>query len=87
MHFADSTTHETDLIIGADGVRSVARRFVIGELAKDPLIYPNTAAYRGLVPTEDLRRAGVQTELTGRPLCFVGLDKVGILYSERHVIH
>ncbi|KAF8831977.1 hypothetical protein HHX47_DHR1001215 [Lentinula edodes] len=79
MHFADSTTHETDLIIGADGVRSVARRFVIGELAKDPLIYPNTAAYRGLVPTEDLRRAGVQTELTGRPLCFVGLDKINIV--------
>ncbi|KAJ3869315.1 FAD/NAD-P-binding domain-containing protein [Lentinula novae-zelandiae] len=75
MHFADSTTHETDLIIGADGIRSVARRFVIGELVKDPLIYPNTAAYRGLVPTEDLRRAGVQTELTRRPLCFLGLDK------------
>ncbi|KAJ4485696.1 salicylate hydroxylase [Lentinula aciculospora] len=75
MYFTDDTIHEADLVIGADGVRSVTRRYVIGQVLKNPLAYPNTAAYRGLVPTEDLRRAGVQTNLTGRPICFLGSGK------------
>jgi len=75
LHFANGETHEADLVIGADGIRSVSRRYVLGQHSKDPLVYPNTVAYRGLVPVEDLRRAGLQTELTGRPVCFVGLGK------------
>ncbi|EEB99868.1 hypothetical protein MPER_00340, partial [Moniliophthora perniciosa FA553] len=29
LHFSDETTHEADVVIGADGIRSVARNFVI----------------------------------------------------------
>ncbi|KAF9074960.1 salicylate hydroxylase [Rhodocollybia butyracea] len=75
LHFADGTTHEADLVIGADGIRSISRRYVLGEHLKSPLVFPNTVAYRGLVPVEDLKRAGVRTELTGRPVCFVGEGK------------
>ncbi|KAJ3802246.1 FAD/NAD-P-binding domain-containing protein [Lentinula aff. detonsa] len=75
LHFADGTTHEADLVIGADGVRSVARRYVIGDVPKNPLVYANTVAYRGLIPTEDLQKAGIQTDLTRRPICFLGLGK------------
>ncbi|KAJ3830353.1 hypothetical protein F5880DRAFT_1516069 [Lentinula raphanica] len=75
LHFSDGTTHEADLIIGADGIRSVARRHVVGDYSADPLVYTNTIAYRGLIPTEDLLNAGIQTDLTDRPICFLGLGR------------
>lgn len=38
--------------------------------------FTNTLAYRGLVPTEQAIKEGVKIDLTKRPHCFVGLDKV-----------
>ncbi|ESK92134.1 salicylate hydroxylase [Moniliophthora roreri MCA 2997] len=72
IHFSDGTSHEADVVIGADGVRSVARDFVIGKCFPRPLVFTNTAAYRSLVPYEDLVRAGIKTELSTRPVCFIG---------------
>ncbi|KAL0580833.1 hypothetical protein V5O48_001209 [Marasmius crinis-equi] len=74
IQFSDGTTHEADIVIGTDGIRSVTRQFVIGEKAK-PLVFANTYAYRGLVPLEDLVRAGIKTDLSVRPTCFVGKGK------------
>ena len=30
VHFQDGTTHETDIVLGADGIKSVVRDFVTG---------------------------------------------------------
>ncbi|KIK70566.1 hypothetical protein GYMLUDRAFT_89587 [Collybiopsis luxurians FD-317 M1] len=83
LHFADGTSHETDLVIGADGIRSITRRYVIGDVSSNnSLVYPNTSAYRGLIPRDDLQRAGVYTDLTNsnRPLCFMGSGKHMIVF-------
>ncbi|KAJ7043105.1 FAD/NAD-P-binding domain-containing protein [Mycena alexandri] len=74
IHFADGTTHEADLIIGADGIRSTSRNAVAGT-DKKLLQFTNTVAYRGLVPMETLRREGVKTELSRRVYNFIGIDK------------
>src|SRR5579863_7560985 len=47
LSFADGGTAEADAVIAADGVRSVARRFVAGD---DGLLYSRTSGFRGIVP-------------------------------------
>ncbi|KAF7323219.1 Salicylate hydroxylase [Mycena chlorophos] len=73
IHFADGTTHETDLVIGADGIRSSTRAAVVGD--RKVLQFTNSVAYRGLVPLQTLRDEGVKIEMDKRVLCFIGIDK------------
>ncbi|KAJ7243390.1 FAD/NAD(P)-binding domain-containing protein [Mycena haematopus] len=79
IHFADGTTHEADLVIGADGIKSVSRSAVVEDIEKRRLQFTNTVAYRGLVPLDTLRQDGVTTEFDTRLCCFVGIDKVNIV--------
>ena len=51
LSFADGETIEADAVIGADGVRSAARRFVAGD---DGLLYSRTSGFRGIVPVAKL---------------------------------
>ena len=51
LEFANGRTHEADLVVGADGVRSVVRRWITGA---DDMVYSGTSAFRGIVPTENL---------------------------------
>ena len=51
LEFANGRFEEADLVIGADGVRSVVRRFVTGT---DDTVYSGTSAFRGIVPVERL---------------------------------
>ncbi|KAF9554206.1 salicylate hydroxylase [Agrocybe pediades] len=74
VHFSDGTTHETDLVIGADGIKSVTRKKVVGD-GNDCLGFSGTYAYRGLIPMDQLKAAGVQTPVETRPYCYVGLGK------------
>ncbi|TFY55993.1 hypothetical protein EVG20_g9106 [Dentipellis fragilis] len=62
LHFSDGTTHETDLVLGADGVKSTVRNFVAGEEASKSLIFTNGVAYRGLVSMEKVEEVGVKIE-------------------------
>ncbi|EMD41848.1 hypothetical protein CERSUDRAFT_90429 [Gelatoporia subvermispora B] len=80
LHFTDGTTHEADVVLGADGIKSAVRGAITGEPAAARVSFSNTVAYRGLVPWKTLQEAGVKTDLTYRPVCFTGPDKHIILF-------
>lgn len=82
LHFQDGTTSEADVVIGADGIKSTIRRVVAGDAAPAHLSFSNVVAYRGLVPMEEIENAGITTDITSRPLLFIGKDKVGITYGQ-----
>jgi len=75
LRFTDGTTHEADLVISADGIKSVTRKAVIGDTT-DSLGFSGTYAYRGLIPVDKLQAAGVITRIDERPHCWVGIGKV-----------
>jgi salicylate hydroxylase len=49
--FADGSTEDADVVVGADGVHSVVRAAVAGSRAP---VFSGTVGYRGLVPVEAL---------------------------------
>lgn len=51
LHFKDGTTATADVVIGADGVHSKVREFLIGAEAAKP-VFSGSVIYRGLVPME-----------------------------------
>ena len=51
LRFADGSTAGADLVVGADGVHSMIRPHVAGEVRGR---YSGTVGYRGLVPVEDM---------------------------------
>jgi salicylate hydroxylase len=51
LSFANGRTIEADLVVGADGVRSLVRRFITG---RDDTVYSGTSAFRGIVPVAKL---------------------------------
>jgi salicylate hydroxylase len=58
IHFADNTTYEADIVIGADGIRSITRNAVVSD---GRLVFSNTYAYRSLIPIDTLKSAGLKT--------------------------
>ena len=71
MHFADNTTYEADLVIGADGIKSIIRNAVV----RDSHLGFDRYAYRGMIPIDKLKLAGMKTNVC-RPLAWVGLGSV-----------
>src|SRR4051812_46067195 len=51
LEFANGRAVQADLVIGADGVRSIVRTFVTGG---EETVYSGTSAFRGIVPVERL---------------------------------
>lgn len=74
IHFADGTTHEADVVIGGDGIKSSVRTAVTGS-SETRVAFSNTICYRGLIPYETVKAAGVKTDF-GRPVMFLGKGKV-----------
>lgn len=70
IHFADHTTYEADLVIGADGIKSVVRNAVVND---GHPVFSNTYAYRGLIPIDTLRSAGLKDDVLSSPHNWVGL--------------
>ncbi|KAG6873833.1 hypothetical protein C0995_010445 [Termitomyces sp. Mi166 len=75
LHFADGSTYETDLVIAADGIKSVLREFVSRQPTS--LAYSNSVAYRSILLPEALK--AVKTNIM-RPLCWIGKNKHIITY-------
>ncbi|KAF9011066.1 hypothetical protein BDQ17DRAFT_1405602 [Cyathus striatus] len=73
LQFADGSMHEADLVIGADGVKSATRIAVVGD--ENHLAFTNTVAYRGLVSIELLKQNGLKTDVSAKPVCWVGYGK------------
>ncbi|KIY46102.1 FAD/NAD(P)-binding domain-containing protein [Fistulina hepatica ATCC 64428] len=78
VHFADGTTHEADLVIGADGIHSACRGFVTGG-DKDYVTFSRTVAYRALVPTDELVEAGLKIDLKKWPVAWDGEHRCHLL--------
>ncbi|KAI0639963.1 FAD/NAD-P-binding domain-containing protein [Trametes polyzona] len=74
VHFADGSAHEADVVLGADGIRSTVRDFVLGGVGKG-VAFSNTVAYRALIPRVVLEAAGFKTDGKGTPACFMGPSK------------
>lgn len=51
LNFDDGTTATTDLVIGADGIRSVVRSLYVG----DAPVFSGFTAHRGLIPMDKVR--------------------------------
>jgi salicylate hydroxylase len=73
LHFADGTRARGDLLIGADGLKSVVRRQIAGET---PANYTGDAAWRITVPVERLPSGLIEPAMTlflgpgGHAVCY-----------------
>ncbi|WP_375038059.1 salicylate 1-monooxygenase [Acinetobacter sp. RW6] len=81
LHFSDGSRHECDYLIGADGIRSVARQYVLATHHL-PLVHPRfsgTWAYRGIISHASFKEALQQmqgdTDLADIPQMLLGKDK------------
>ncbi|KAI6007119.1 hypothetical protein EDD15DRAFT_2383961 [Pisolithus albus] len=75
IHFKDGRSYETDVVIGADGIKSAVRQAMFGETGRLGTKFTKTVAYRALFKFDDVKRMGMQTDLSCDPHCFVGTDK------------
>ena len=61
ISFADGTSATADVVVGADGLKSVVRGAVTRADPSQSVTWSQTYVYRAVVPTEDAKAAGVNT--------------------------
>ncbi|KAL0579729.1 hypothetical protein V5O48_002293 [Marasmius crinis-equi] len=88
LKFLNGNMAECDLLIGADGVKSVVRRCVKGEGHASP-VYTGTVAFRGLVPREKLAKVHPGHRTLDRPLQYCGKDRHIVVYpiSQNQIVN
>ena len=75
VHFQDGSTHETDVVLGADGIKSTVREYITG-IDDQRARFSNTIAYRGLIPYAKLKEEGFKIDVSEYPVCMCGPSKV-----------
>ncbi|CAL1694047.1 unnamed protein product [Somion occarium] len=75
MHFADGTSAEADVIIGADGIKSTVRSLLFAKDESGRVVFTGTVAYRGLITVDDAKAAGVNPAFMTRPTCLIWKGK------------
>lgn len=80
VHFADGEQVCVDTVIGADGIRGISRKAVLGESFPELVSpkYTGTYAYRGILPMEDAKK--ILGEHGGDAKWFMGHGKGLAIY-------
>lgn len=90
LHFKDGTTATADAVVGADGIHSVAREYILGERdISAHSVFSGSAVYRGLVPmTKAVEKLGAKYAENSMILCGRGTPNVqsllGFLLRQQH---
>ena len=74
MHFKDGTTASADAVIGADGIHSHVREYLLGKEAAAP-VFAESIAYRGLVSMDaGIEKLGAEFAQNCQMLCGPGMQ-------------
>ncbi|KAL9064889.1 MAG: hypothetical protein Q9161_008592 [Pseudevernia consocians] len=84
LHFKDGTTASADAVVGADGIHSATREFLLGERDMSvQSVFAGSVAYRGLVPmNKAVKKLGAEYAENSMFLC--GPGKAIISYPIDH---
>lgn len=55
LHFTDGSTHECDILVGADGIHSAVRKLILGE--QDPATYPRNTGFWVIMTLQPYEKA------------------------------
>lgn len=77
LRFADGSTVESDVVVGADGIHSVIREALLG---KDSPRFTGTVAYRGVVNAADLPAGSSTNDIS----VYIGPHASFVTYQMRH---
>ena len=74
LHFKDGTTATADAVIGADGIHSVTREYILGERDMSAhAVFAGSVAYRALVSMDKaVEKLGAQYAQNSMLLCGPG---------------
>ncbi|KAI3012736.1 hypothetical protein CBS147346_477 [Aspergillus niger] len=80
LKFADGDTAEASILVGADGIKSMVRKHVLGPLYPSQVepVYADSYCYRGVIPISEARE--IFGDLTDVAKMFVGDKRCCITY-------
>ena len=74
LQFADGTSATADAVIGADGIHSFVREFLMGKEEAKPT-FSGSIAYRGLVPMDiAIEKLGAEVAQNATMFCGPGIS-------------